>query len=210
MIIFGTFDDWLQGYNEPCTEVLCFQGLFVKCHLCRNQDLKSKSQSAIHIFSNKTYVTFLPCQEYQFVMRNYINSMKILCIALKQVLGFLAKWRLKLKSSIWLPSYIRATQSSSRNNRCQRIPFQILWRTKLSLLKFVFFRSFDIHFIPPLSPLPGAPHPPCKKMQKVEEDYVMCLTNCFEGKNKRKHIQKEFFFVGASVDEMTIVFSKFI
>ena len=134
MIIFGTFDDWLQGYNEPYTEVLCFQGLFVKCHLCRNQDLKSKSQSAIHIFSNKTYVTFLPCQEYQFVMRNYINSMKILCIALKQVLGSLAKWRLKLKSSIWLPSYIRATQSSSRNNRCQRIPFQILWRTKLSLL----------------------------------------------------------------------------
>ena len=165
MIIFGTFDDWLQGYNEPCTEVLCFQGLFVKCHLCRNQDLKSKSQSAIHIFSNKTYVTFLPCQEYQFVMRKYINSMKILCIALKQVLGFLAKWRLKLKSSIWLPSYIRATQSSSRNNRCQRIPFQILWRTKPSLLWF-FFWDHLIFFDPTTKSPPWGSPPSLQKNAK--------------------------------------------
>ena len=124
-------------------------------------------------------------------MRKHINSMKIPCIALKQVLGSLAKWRLKLKSSIWLPSYIRATQSSSRNNRCQRVPFQILWRTKLSLL-YSFLGPFDIFcphffFIPPSSPLPGAPTLLAKKMQKVEEDYVMCLTNCFEGE-KGTHI----------------------
>ena len=119
-----------------------------------------------------------------------INSMKTLCIALKQVLGSLAKWRLKLKSSIWLPSSIRATQSSSRNNRCQRVPFQILWRTKLSLL-YSFLGPFDIFvttFFYPTSKFPTrGSHPSCKKMQKVEEDYVMCLTNCFEGE-KGTHI----------------------
>ena len=138
-------------------------------------------------------------------MRKHINSMKIPCIALKQVLGSLAKWRLKLKSSIWLPSYIRATQSSSRNNRCQRVPFQILWRTKLSLL-YSFLGPFDIfcpHFFYPTfkSPTRGS-HPSCKKNAKSWRGLRHVPDKLFWG-GEREHI---FILAIASVDEMAIVY----
>lgn len=138
-------------------------------------------------------------------MRKHINSMKIPCIALKQVLGSLAKWRLKLKSSIWLPSYIRATQSSSRNNRCQRVPFQILWRTKLSLL-YSFLGPFDIfcpHFFYPTfkSPTRGS-HPSCKKKCKKLKRTTSCAWQTVL-RGEREHI---FILAIASVDEMAIVF----
>ena len=52
---------------------------------------------------------------------------------------------------------------------------------------FIFVFGTIWYFLSPLFlshlhvPYPGLPPFLQKKMQKVEEDYVMCLTNCFEG-----------------------------